>query len=78
MLREDQTEVEIMETVDYGDTDYRCVMEIVIVMMITTKGSLGEMGYQSQEFDDNGELVNSKTTMWKTITQIALAAVDEF
>lgn len=24
------------------------------------KGSLGEMGYQSQEFDDNGELVNSE------------------
>ncbi len=27
MLREDQTEVEIMETVDYGDTDYRYEME---------------------------------------------------
>ena len=27
VLREDQTEVEIMETVDYGDTDYRYEME---------------------------------------------------
>ena len=27
VLREDHTEVEIMETIDYGDTDYRYEME---------------------------------------------------
>ena len=61
VLREDQTEVEIMETVDYGDTDYRYEMEGDRKYDDDyDKGSLGEMGYQSQEFDDNGELVNSE------------------
>ena len=58
---EDQTEVEIMETVDYGDTDYRYEMEGDRKYDDDyDKSSLGEMGYQSQEFDDNGELVNSE------------------
>ena len=61
VLREDQTEVEIMETVDYGDTDYRYEMEGDRKYDDDyDRGSLGEMGYQSQEFDDNGELVNSE------------------
>ena len=61
VLREDQTEVEIMETVDYGDTDYRYEMEGDRKYVDDyDKSSLGEMGYQSQEFDDNGELVNSE------------------
>ena len=61
VLREDQTEVEIMETVDYGDTDYRYEMEGDRKYDDDyDKSSLGEMGYQSQEFDDNGELVNSE------------------
>ena len=61
VLREDQTEVEIMETVDYGDTDYRYEMEGDRKYDDDyDKNSLGEMGYQSQEFDDNGELVNSE------------------
>ena len=61
VLREDNTEVEIMETVDYGDTDYRYEIEG------DSKGydkyekdSLGEFGYQQQEFDEGGELVNAE------------------
>lgn len=61
VLREDHTEVEIMESVDYGDTDYRYEMEGDRKYDDDyDKNSLGEMGYQSQEFDDNGELVNSE------------------
>ncbi len=60
-LREDNTEVEIMETVDYSDTDYRYEMEG------DSKGynyneeeNLGKMGYQKQEFDsEKQELVNA-------------------
>ena len=61
VLREDQTEVEIMETIDYGDTDYRYEMEGDGKYDNYDSGSLGEMGYQSQEFDaESGELVNSE------------------
>ena len=59
VLRDDNTEVEIMETVDYGDVDYRYEMEG------DSKGynykeeeNLGKLGYQKQEFDsDKEELV---------------------
>ncbi len=59
VLRDDNTEVEIMETVDYGDTDYRYELEG------DSKGynygeeeNFGKMGYQKQEFDaDSEELV---------------------
>ena len=61
VLREDNTEVEIMETVDYSDTDYRYEMEG------DSKGynyneeeNLGKMGYQKQEFDsEKQELVDA-------------------
>ena len=61
VLREDNTEVEIMETVDYSDTDYRYEMEG------DSKGynyneeeNLGKMGYQKQEFDsEKQELVSA-------------------
>ncbi len=62
VLRDDNTEVEIMETVDYSDTDYRYEMEG------DSKGynyneeeeNLGKMGYQKQEFDsEKQELVNA-------------------
>ena len=61
VLREDQTEVEIMETIDYGDTDYRYEMEGDRKYDDDyDNGSLGKMGYQAQEFDDeSGELVSS-------------------
>ena len=60
VLREDQTEVEIMETIDYGDTDYRFEMEGDHKYNDMDSESLGEMGYQKQEFDEeSGELVNA-------------------
>ncbi len=61
VLREDQTEVEIMESIDYGDTDYRYEMGDDRKFDDYDDGSLGEMGYQAQEFDeDSGELMNSE------------------
>jgi len=62
VLREDNTEVEIMETVDYGDTDYRYEIEGDSKGFDKVeKESLGELGYQAQEFDDeSGELVTAE------------------
>ncbi len=60
VLREDHTEVEIMESIDYGDTDYRYEMEGDRKYDDYGNGELGQMGYQSQEFDnDSGELVST-------------------
>ncbi len=60
VLRDDQTEVEIMETIDYGDTDYRYEMEGDRKNYDYENESLGSLGYQKQEFDeDSGELVNA-------------------
>ena len=61
VMREDQTEVEIMETIDYGDTDYRYEMEGDRKYNDYDSGTLGEMGYQAQEFDDvSGELISTE------------------
>ena len=61
VLREDQTEVEIMETIDYGDTDYRYEMGDDRKYDDYDNGSLGEMGYQAQEYDDeSGEFIDSE------------------
>lgn len=58
VLRDDQTEVEIMETIDYAETDYRFEIEGDSRSYDYEKESLGSMGYQKQEFDhDSGELV---------------------
>lgn len=58
VLREDQTEVEIMETIDYGETDYRYEIEGDSKANEPEKETLGAMGYQEQEFDhETGELV---------------------
>ena len=60
VLREDHTEVEIMETIDYGDTDYRYEMGDDRKYDDYDNGSLGEMGYQAQEYDDeSGDFVSS-------------------
>lgn len=60
VLREDQTEVEIMETIDYGENDYRYEIEGDSRSYDYERESFGSMGYQRQEFDeDSGELVNS-------------------
>ena len=61
VLREDQTEVEIMETIDYGDTDYRYEIEGETRNYDYEQESLNSMGYQKQEFDDDsGELVTAE------------------
>ena len=60
VLRDDQTEVEIMETIDYGENDYRYEIEGDSRNYDYERDSLGSMGYQKQEFDeDSGELVTS-------------------
>ena len=60
VLRDDQTEVEIMETIDYGENDYRYEIEGDSRNYDYEQDSLGSMGYQKQEFDeDSGELVSS-------------------
>ena len=60
VLRDDQTEVEIMETIDYGENDYRYEIEGDSRNYDYEKDSFGSMGYQKQEFDeDSGELVSS-------------------
>ena len=58
VLREDRTEVEIMETIDYGDADYRYEMDDDRKYDNSSydSASLGEMGYQAQEFNEDGEL----------------------
>ncbi len=57
VLREDNTEVEIMETVDYGDTDMRSVIEGDRKYNDSEEQSLGSYGYSRQEFED-GELID--------------------
>ncbi|MDE7178257.1 MAG: DNA-directed RNA polymerase subunit beta [Lachnospiraceae bacterium] len=60
VLRDDQTEVEIMETIDYGESDYRYEIEGDSRSYDYERESFGSMGYQRQEFDeDSGQLVSS-------------------
>ena len=59
VLREDQTEVEIVESIDYGESDYRYEMEGEPGSYDREEKSLGSMGYQKQEFDEDGELVST-------------------
>ena len=78
VLRDDQTEVEIMETIDYADTDYRYEMEGDRKYDDYDNGSLGEMGYQTQEFDsESGELVNSEDDFFEEEFGDDLDEVDE-
>ena len=61
VMRDDNTEVEIMETIDYGENDYRYEIEGDNKNYDYEKDSLASMGYQHQEFDeDSGELVSSE------------------
>ncbi|MCH5257737.1 MAG: DNA-directed RNA polymerase subunit beta [Lachnospiraceae bacterium] len=61
VLRDDHTEVEIMESVDYSENDYRYEIEGDSGNYDYEKESLGELGYQKQEFDEeSGELVSSE------------------
>ena len=56
VLREDNTEVEIMESVDYTDSDYRYEMEGDVARDYGQE-QFEANGYSKQRFDDSGELV---------------------
>ena len=56
VLRDDNTEVEIKETIDYGNTDMRAIIE-GDTSYLKSENLAGE-GYTTQEFDENEELVN--------------------
>ncbi len=55
VLRDDNTEVELTETIDYGDTDLRSIIEGD--RRFNEEESYGSYGYQQQEFNGD-ELVN--------------------
>ncbi len=57
VLREDDTEVEIGETIDYGETDLRSVLE-GDSRDYRRDESFADSGYTTQEFDENGSLEN--------------------
>ncbi len=57
VLREDNTEVELVESIDYSDTDLRSLIEGDRSYNREEEGSLGSYGFSKQEFED-GELVN--------------------
>ena len=56
LLRDDNTEVEITESTDYGNTDINALLNSDRVFN-DYEESYGSMGYQKQEFED-GELVD--------------------
>ena len=55
VLRDDNTEVEITETVDYGDTDLHSIIEGD--RRYHEEESFGDHGFSQQEFE-GGELVD--------------------
>ena len=57
VLREDNTEVEIMESIDYGDTDLRSVIEGDRKYHDKEEDSFGKYGFSKQHFEGE-ELVD--------------------
>ena len=55
VLKDDGSEVQIMETSDYGDTDLRSIIEGDRHYRRDEDESFGEHGFSKQEFED-GEL----------------------
>ena len=63
VLRDDNTEVEIMETVDYGETDLHSIIEGERDYGYENE-SFGDMGFSKQEFDsDSEELIEVEEDM---------------
>ncbi len=54
VLKEDDTEVEMVENIDYGETEYKAMINNVDYAK--QQEDLASAGYQTQEFQD-GELV---------------------
>ena len=59
VLRDDNTEVEIMESVDYGETDFRSLIEgDRFTRRDREEESFGAYGYTKQEFSSDGVLMD--------------------
>ncbi len=58
VLRNDNTEVEIGENVDYGDTDFRSILEEESRKYRGNDESFRDNGYTEQEFSEDGQLDN--------------------
>ena len=75
VLREDNTEVEIMESVDYGETDFRSIMGD------DSKNyddkSLSNAGYQQQEINEEGEMVPAQEDYAEVEEDFASDDLDE-
>ena len=59
VLREDNIEVEIMETIDYGETDLRAVIEGDSRYNDDDSNAFRSNGYSTKVFDENEELVDA-------------------
>lgn len=57
VLKEDQTEVEIMESFDYGETDLHSIIE-GDREFVAEEEPLEDYGFIKQEFDENEELID--------------------
>ena len=72
VLKDDNTEVKIAETVDYGETDLHSIIEGD--RRYQEEGNLGEHGFSQQEFE-GGELVDVEEDSYED-TFDALDALD--
>ena len=76
VLRDDNTEVELMETIDYGDTDLRSVIE-GDRKYNREEESFGNYGFSKQEFDGE-ELVNVEETAEEDNEDVLLEVEETF
>ena len=58
VLRDDQTEVELDETVDYGDDDFNSIMQGDGGFRFDTEESLGDYVHKQQTVNSDGEFVD--------------------
>ena len=58
VLRDDQTEVELGETVDYGDDDFNSIMQGEGGFRFDTEESLGDYVHKQQTVNSDGEFVD--------------------
>ena len=75
VLRDDNTEVEIMETVDMGETDFRSLIEGD--RKYRQEDNLGEQGYTEQEFQGE-ELVDVDQESEEDDYQMEFQETDDF
>ncbi len=75
VLRDDNTEVEIMETVDMGETDFRSLIEGD--RRYRQEDNLGEQGYTEQEFQGE-ELVDVDQESEEDDYQMEFQETDDF